>query len=135
MQTPEQRDRVEHQVLQINRQVQRQHREQNCQRLRDVKEVEQTHAPPRGKCGDAYRGDGQRRTRQDAVEHCQSKIVGPAQRLARARGAPRRRQFPHCYDAEEAEKNAQPHRWLVTQEEGFHIQRSRCSVYGLALRW
>ena len=48
--------------------------------------------------------------------------MAPTQRLALPQHASWRRQFPRRHDAEDREKDAESHRYLVTQEEDFQFK-------------
>ncbi len=67
--TPERRHRVKHQVHQIHREVERQQRPQECQRVRDGKHIEETRAALLGKYGHAHRSRREKHTDQEDVDN------------------------------------------------------------------
>ena len=94
VQAPQQRHGVEHHVLQIDRQVQRQHREHDYEEVRKVEEVEQPHPALGGKSGHANGGHRKDRPDQHTVKDRDSQVVGPAHRLVHVQKTPRRHQLP-----------------------------------------
>jgi hypothetical protein len=113
MQTPEQRHCVEHQVLQVDRQVEGQHRQHNRPRIRHVDEIEHAHAARGRKGGNANRCHGKDCPHQDAIQDRERQVVGPAQRPSLLQRASWRQQLPHRHRREDAEEGTQPNRHLV----------------------
>jgi hypothetical protein len=77
MQPPEPRHRVEHDMLEVDREVQQQHRDDDSHPDRHVDVVEQSPATVLGHDRKADRDDGKRKPQDDRVDHDERKVVRP----------------------------------------------------------
>jgi len=120
VQAPERGHGMEDHVLEVDGQIECQHRHHERQPVRHVDGVEE--APPvlGREDRERHRHHGKRQANQDGVDHDDAEIVRPADQPRDFAPSPRRGHFPHGHRDQDAEENPQPDRRFVGQEDVGH---------------
>ena len=123
MEPPERRNRVEHHMLQVDREIEQHERDDEPGPAGKRKVVEEAPASGLGEDGETNRGDRKGEAQREGVEDDDAEIAGPT-RPARDRASPSRRQcLQSGHAGERAAKERQPDRRFMRQEEVRHSIR------------
>ena len=110
VQPPEPRHRMEHHVLEIDRQIEQQYRDHDRDPERCVNVVEESPATVLGHDRKADRDDGKRKPQEDRVDHDERKVVRPTDHPRDFPPTPGCRHLPQRHGHQDAEKGGKADR-------------------------
>ncbi len=130
MKTPKQRHRMEHDVLQVDGEVQHQHRERHQGPVRQRGAAQQ---PPAARLGDdrhAHRGGGKQHAQEQRIDDDDADVVRPARESRELQLAPGRSHLPEGHGNEHQEKTAEAKARVVAEDDVAHARRT-CPRIGM----
>ena len=120
VQPPEHRHRMEHDVLQIDRKVEQDHRGRNGQPGRYRKRIQQAPFALFGEQRETDGGERKRQTDQQGVKDNEGHVARPTAQAPDAEIPPRRQHFPRRHRGEHTREGDQAQQWFVGQEQVRH---------------
>ncbi len=108
VQPPQSRHRMEHHVLQINRQIKQQQRYDESQPAGHGENIQQPPAPLGSQNRHAHREQRKGQAHQKRIDHHDAKIIAPAQQAGNLLPPPRCRHFPGGHDGKDGKEENQP---------------------------
>ena len=115
VQPPQRRHRVEHYMLQVDREIEDHDGRDDGDPERHIEIVERTPATLLGQHGEARRRYGQEHTHEHAIEENDAEITRPAAQFGYGQPAAGEREFCSCHDRQHAEESRQTNRCFVLQ--------------------
>ena len=125
MQPPQRRHGVEHDMLQIDDEIEDDDRDRDLQPERQRDQVEDPPAAIRGQGGQGDGKQGNEEPHRQCVEEGDADIAVPAQPARPRQGPARRRQLPQGDEGEDAEEGTEPDRRFVRADQLRHARSRR----------
>ena len=124
VQAPKQRDGMDHHMLEVDDEIQRNHGDDHRRQEGHFVVMEQPPAPPLGQGGDTNRRHRKQQAQHQAVEKHQGQITAPTPRLGDSQRTARGQNLPNRHEGKDAEEETQPNGQLVPENPLVPVHRS-----------